>query len=235
MSRIQEFYGYRRPDGRVGVRNHVSVISAMDNSNPVARRIGALVQGVIPIAGSFGRGEKIRENEEQHYRTMVGLGANPNTAAALVISLESQSASRIAEGIAETGKPVEWLSIQEVGGTVRATERGARIAARMVAEASKAKRELVPLSDLVLGLECGGSDTTSGLISNPATGQIADWVVEAGGTAILSETTEIIGGEHFLAKRAVAPQVAKELLAAVERWEEQARRLRVARCFQPVP
>lgn len=130
MSRTRQFYGYRRPDGGVGVRNHVMVIAAMDNANPVARRI--------------------------------------------------------AEGIAQTGKPVEWFSIQEVGGTVKAAERGIRIASGMVMEAARAKREPVPLSELVLGVECGGSDTTSGLASNPATGQVADWVVEAGGTVVLS-------------------------------------------------
>jgi len=223
MDRTSEFWGYRRADGRVGVRNHVAVISAMDNTNPVVRRVAAAIGGTVPICASFGRGHK-GEDLEQHHRTMIGLGANPNAAAALVISLETESARHIAEGIGEAGKPVEWLTVQGVGGTIRAGEKGTRIAGAMVREAGQARRELVPLSELVLGVECGGSDTTSGLASNPATGKVADWVVEAGGTVILAETTEIIGGEQFLVSRAASPDVAKALLEAVQRWEEDAAR-----------
>ena len=221
MSTIAEFHGYRRADGQVGVRNHIVVIAAMDNSNPAARRIAAAVNGVVPIVASFGRGQR-GEDLEQHDRTMIGLGANPNVAAVLVISLEPESARRIGEGIAETGKPVEWFSVQEVGGTVKAVERGVRTVAEMVRGAGRQGRELVPLSGLVLGVECGGSDTTSGVASNPATGEVADRVVHAGGTVILSETTEIIGGERFLAQRAVSSEVASDLLGAVERWERRA-------------
>jgi altronate dehydratase large subunit len=217
MNRTQEFDGYKRPNGEVGVRNYVLVIAAMDNSNPVARRISAVVKGTVPIFTSFGRGR-----QETHDRVMAGLGANPNAAAALVVSLEPHSAKRIGEQIAETGKPVEWLSIQEVGGTLKTTEEGIRIAMKMVAEASRLRREPVPMSSLMLGVECGGSDTTSGLASNPVTGQVADWVVEAGGTVILSETTEIIGGEHFLIRRAASGDVAKDLRTAVQALEDMA-------------
>jgi len=224
MSRIQEFYGYKRLDGSVGVRNHVAVIAAMDNSNPVARRIAALVKGTIPVAASFGRG-MIGEAGKRHDRTLVGFGKNPNIAAALVISLEPSSAKKIANAIAETGKPVEWVAIQTIGGTHKATEEGARTALKMVTDAGKIRREPVPLSELVLGVECGASDTTSGIASNPATGQVADWVVEAGGTVILSERTEIIAGEDFLAENAASPEVGNEILAVVKRCEENARRL----------
>lgn len=224
MSRTKEFYGYRRPDNTIGVRNNVAVIAAMDNSNPVARRVASAVKGAVPIASSFGRGMR-GEDFLQHNSAMIGLGSNPNFAAALVISLEPESASRIAEGIAKTGKPVDCFSIQEVGGTVKATAQGIRIATKMSVEAGRARRERFPISELVLGVECGGSDTTSGMASNAATGQVADWVVEAGGTVILSETTEIIGGEHFLIHRAANPEVAETLRRAIDWWEENARHL----------
>lgn len=119
---------------------------------------------------------------------------------------------------------MEWFTIQGIGGTVKATERGIRIAAAMASQAGKARREPVPLSELLLGIECGGSDTTSGLASNPVTGQVVDWVVEAGGTAILAETPELVGGEHFLVRRAASSEVAKELLATVGQWESEAHR-----------
>jgi altronate dehydratase large subunit len=224
MNHITEFYGYRRLDGGIGVRNHVLVIAAMDNSNPVARRIAASVQGVIPIVAGFGRGQ-VGEDLKLHDRTLIGLGTNPNTASVLVISLEPDSAKRIAEGIADTGRPVEWFSIQQVGGTVKALEKGIRITSKFATDAGKIRRELAPLSKLTIGVKCGGSDTTSGLVSNPVTGMVADIVVGAGGTVIQSEPEEVVGAEQIMARKSASPEVSAQLLAAIERHKRQARHL----------
>ena len=222
MSRVREFWGYIRPDGRVGVCNYVAVIAGMDNANPVARRISAAVNGTICIAPSFGRGQ-IADDFEQHLRTLEGIGTNPNVAGAVVVSLHAASARGIAERIGKNGKPVEWISLQDVGGTVKAAQLGVSAANKMVTQHSRARRELVPLSDLVLGVECGGSDAISGVSTNPATGIVADWVVEAGGTVILSETVEMIGAEHILARRAVNKDVGNQILAATKWYEDYSR------------
>lgn len=215
------FLGYRRPDGTFGVRNHVAVIGAMDNSNPVVRRIVSMVRGTVALDPSFGRG-LVGDDLEQHARTLVGMGAGPNVAAAVVVSLEAVSANRVAERIAKTGRPVHTIILDRIGGTVKAVEDGIRAATQMVVDASSLQREPVPLSELVLGVECGGSDTSSGVASNPATGNVADRVVAAGGTAIMSEPVEWMGGEHLLAARAVNREVADEILRIVKWYDDYA-------------
>ena len=143
------------------------------------------------------------------------MASNPNVYGVVIVSLEPESAGIIAEAVAKTGKPVEVISIEEVGGTVKATEQAVRMATTMVADSGRLRREIMDWSELVLGVECGGSDGSSGLVSNPATGIVADRVVEAGGTVILSETVEIIGGENILANRAENKEVADALMEVV--------------------
>lgn len=218
MSHVREFVGYRRPDGQVGVRNRVAVISAMDNANPVARRVAGLVRNAVSITAPFGRGQ-VAEDRDRHDGTLIGLGQNPNFGAVLIISLEPTSAGELAEGIARSGKAVETITIQEMGGTLRATEEGVRRAVRLTSEVGRTRREPVPLSELVVGVECGGSDTTSGFSANPVTGLVGDLVVHAGGTWILSETEEITGAEHSLIDRAASPEVAEAMRAAIEKAE----------------
>jgi len=207
-------WGYRRPDGGAGIRNYVAVISAMDNSNPVVRRVAGAVNGAVALAPSFGRA-MLGEDYEQHKNTLIGMGINPNVFGAIVVSLEINSAWAIAEGIAKTGRPVEVISIEDVGGTVKATERATRQAMRLASEASRQSREPMGWPELVIGVECGGSDGSSGLVSNPATGRVADMVIDAGGTVIMSETLEILGGEHLLAARARDEAIGKKLVEAV--------------------
>lgn len=229
------FKGYRRPDGTVGIRNHVAVLSAMDNVNPVVRSICQLVRGTIPVTTLFGRGQFGADNE-QTLRTLIGLGRNPNLAAVLVISLEPVSAARLADGIKVTGKPVLAISVQEAGGTINAVSEGARIAADLVIAASAIEREDVDLAELVLAVECGGSDTTSGIGANPAAGFVADRVVDAGGAVLLSETSEFMGAEHILARRAVNEEVGRQIIAAVKSIEDDARQRGVdIRGANPVP
>jgi len=213
------FLGYKRPDGSVGVRNHVAVISTVACANEVASRIANQVEGAGALTHNMGCG---------HYvfaplRPLAGLGKNPNVAAVLVVGLgcEVVSAKILAEEIAESEKPVKSIVIQEVGGTIKATKQGVKVAKSMAQKVSRLKREPFDLSNLTLGIECGGSDTTSGIAANPAVGRVADMVVNAGGTAILAETVELIGAEHVLAKRAVNEKVAKEIVEVIRGMEER--------------
>lgn len=215
------FWGYRRPDGSVGVRNHVAILSVMDNVNGLVGNLAQLVKGTLAVPVWYGRGQFGRD-DEIFRRSQVGLASNPNIAAVLVISLEEVSAKKLAGRIAESGKPVEWISVQDVGGTVEALAAGIRLLIPMVEGASAQRPEFVPLSELVLGVECGGTDTTSGIAANPAVGFVADRVVEAGGTVYLSETSEWMGAEQMLAKRAANQQVSDAIWAAVRRIEDGA-------------
>ena len=213
------FLGYRRPDGSVGVRNHVAVISTVTCANEVASRIANQVEEAVSLTHNMGCGHYIFAP----LRPLAALGKNPNVAAVLVVGLgcEVVSAKILAEEIAESEKPVESIVIQEVGGTIKATRQGVKIVKGMAHKTSRLKRESFDLSNLTLGLECGGSDTTSGIAANPAVGRVADMVVNAGGTAILAETVELIGAEHVLARRAVNEKVAEELVEVIRRMEER--------------
>lgn len=229
------FHGYPRPDGAVGCRNHVLVLAAMDSANPTVRRITGMVPSAEGVTLAYGRGQ-YGEDGALTRRVQTGLGANPNVAACLVVSLEPVSAEEIAEGVAATGKPVATVTIQGWGGPVQAACAGAEKVADLVRQATRQRRRQVPLSELVLGVECGGSDTTSGIASNPALGWVADRVVEAGGTVYLSETSEILGAEHVLARRAADEHVAAELYRIVAAVETEARRRGVdIRGANPVP
>lgn len=210
-----KLWGYRRKNGDIGIRNHVAVIAAMDNTNPVVRRAVNAVRGAVALTPCFGRA-MLGIDYEQHKNTLIGLGTNPNVYGAIVISLEISSAMAIAEGIAKTGRPVEAISIEDVCGTIKATEIATRHAMKMTAEAGIQDREPMAWSDLVIGVECGGSDGSSGLVSNPATGKVADMVIDRGGAAIMSETLEILGGEHLLAARAKDEATGKKLVDAVQ-------------------
>ncbi len=218
----ETFMGFRRADGRVGIRNYVVVISAMDNVNPVARRIAARVPGVVPICVAYGRG-MVAQDAEQHDRVLLHYGAHPNVSAVLVVGLEPVTAKRFADAIAKSGKPVHWLAVQLAGGTAQSVERGVEIVQAMVRQAATEHRTETSVAELLVGLECGASDATSGLTANTVVGMTADWLVAQGGTVILSETEEIIGAEHLLAQRAATPQVATQLLQAVADAEAQAR------------
>ncbi|MEQ9815356.1 MAG: UxaA family hydrolase [Azospirillaceae bacterium] len=218
---MADFLGFRRADGSVGIRDHLAIVAAMDNANPVARRIAAGIAGAVPITAAYGRGQ-VGQDLAQHDGTLVGYGSHPNVCATLVVSLEPVSAERVASAIAARGKPVEWIAIQQAGGTVKATEAGIRLGTRLLQHAGGTAREPAGLGELTIGLECGGSDALSGMTGNSTTGVVADRVVAAGGTVILSEIEEIIGAEHILAERASDETVARQLLEAVARCEAYA-------------
>ena len=213
-----EFLGFPRPDGSVGIRNYVLVIP----SGLIATKICESVNGVRTIVtANFALGCTARDRQTVA-RTIVGLGANPNVAAVIVHNgspgsdYPELSAEALASQIAKTGKPVEVLDVAREGGAFEAIARGVKVARHLVHQASRMRREPFGLDKLCLGVKCGWSDPTSGMAGNPAIGYLFDRIVDAGGTALFGETTEIIGAEHVLARRAANEQVAKAILDAAD-------------------
>jgi len=217
------FLGYKRPDGKIGVRNHVVILPSVVCASEVCGAIARNVKGAVAISHPHGCAE-LPFDAEQTARTLVGIGKNPNVAAVLIVGLgcEVVESSFIASRIAESNKPVKSLVIQEVGGTLKTVKEGTKIAKEMCSYASRFKREKAGLDSLILGVECGGSDACSGISANPALGITSDLLIKQGGTIVLSETTESIGAEHILAKRAINPKVKKRILEIVKRTEMRA-------------
>lgn len=218
------FQGYRRADGRVGTRNYVGVFSTVVCANEVAEDIARTVDGAVGFTHHQGCG-RTRPDIDRVTDVLVGLGSNPNLAAVLLVSLgcESTRIDEVAAGIRRSGKPVEVVCVQEIGGAARTRAEGTLIVQNMVAQASRQKTETCDLSDLVLGLKCGASDTTQGLSATPAIGVASDLIVAAGGTSILGEVTEFIGAEHIVARHAATKEVGDQILALVERMENRAK------------
>jgi altronate dehydratase large subunit len=218
-----KFLGFKRPDGKVGVRNHVIILPSVVCSSEVCDAIAKKVKGVISISHPHGCAQ-LTQDAEQTARTLIGIGRNPNVAAVLVIGLgcEVVDPFMIGSKIGESGKWVKSLVIQEVGGTPKTVKEGIKIVRHMLTYASRFKRERVSMDSLILGVECGGSDACSGLSANPALGITSDLLIKESGTVILSETTESIGAEHILAKRAINRVVRMKILEIVSRTEMRA-------------
>lgn len=219
----KKFWGYRRSDGRVGVRNHVLILPTITCATLAANQITKLVHGTVSFIHQHGCAQ-VGVDYDQTFRTYVGMGANPNVYGVVVLGLgcETHQARSVAGELAKTGKPVEVVSIQDHGGTLGAIAEGSKIAAKMVQDASAQMRELCDFSELVIGTECGGSDACSGLSANPAVGVVSDMLVDHGGTAILAETTELIGAEHLLAQRAADDRTAKRVYEVIGAMENRA-------------
>lgn len=218
--------GYRRPDGKMGIRNHLLIIPTVVCANHVANRIQQSIPDSVAIPHQHGCSQ-IGEDKERTHRILAGMGKNPNVGAVLLISLgcEVIDASQLKKEIEETGKPVEWIDIQDAGGTIKAIEKGKIVAKKLYEEIEKVPRVDVPLSELIVGVKCGGSDATSGLCSNPALGKAADQLIEEGGTIVMGETTEIIGAEHIVAEKAINKEVEEKLYACVARFEKEVERI----------
>ena len=233
------FTGFRRPNGRIGIRNHLAVIPASVCASPLVRKIAA--RSAVPVVPITHKGGccQIGEDYERTKRVLIGLGGNPNVAGVLIVALGCEGCPfrDIASAIADRGTPVDLVIIQDAGGTGKALQLCLDKIERISHTIQKRTvRVSAAASDIVIGLECGGSDTTSGLIANPVMGWLTDRVVDAGGTAILSETTELIGAEHLLAGRIHNEAVKRRLLAAVARVEEKARASGIdIRGTQPTP
>ncbi|WP_248930381.1 UxaA family hydrolase [Paenibacillus hamazuiensis] len=220
---LAKFWGYRRPDGRVGIRNHVLILPTITCATQAAKQITELVAGTVSFIHQHGCAQ-VGVDYEQTFRTYAGMGLNPNVYGVVVLGLgcETHQARSVAGEIAKSGKPVEVVSIQDHGGTLQAIAQGARIAAQMVQDASALLREECDFAELIVGTECGGSDACSGLSANPAVGYVSDRIVDSGGTSILAETTELIGAEHLLANRAVDDHVAKRVYEVIGAMEKRA-------------
>jgi altronate dehydratase large subunit len=217
------FQGYRRLDGKAGTRNYVLVIPSVGCSQGTAQAIAQGLKGVTYLPNILGCGQ-VGEDRMLVKKTLVGFGTSPNVFAVLIVGngCEQLPPEEIAKEIVPTGKRVKVIVIQDVGGTRKTIALGRKIVKEMLEDAAKLSREPIPLSELILGTECGGSDYTSGLASNPAVGTACDLLVAEGGTVILSETPELVGAEHLLAKRARTPEMAKQVLDAVAWWEKEA-------------
>lgn len=221
-----EFMGYRRPDGSVGVRNHVVVMPGCLCAQTAARKI-AEKTGAVFLPNPNGCGQNGADRAVT-LSVMSGMLANPNVYGALIVGLGCEQIRgedylrRVRE---RSDKPLHYITIQGEGGIGRTLERGCRIAEELLAAAKGAEREPCPLSELILGLECGGSDPTSGLSANVVLGVLTDRLVDAGGTAVLSETPEAIGAEHILRERGATPEIGERIYRAVtdcERYYREA-------------
>ncbi|MDN4634493.1 UxaA family hydrolase (plasmid) [Priestia megaterium] len=223
LNNEKKFWGYRRSDGRVGVRNHVLILPTITCATQAAKQITEMVQGTVSFVHQHGCAQ-VGIDYDQTFRTYVGMGANPNVYGVIVLGLgcETHQARSVAGELKKTGKPVEVVSIQDHGGTLGAIAEGSKIAAKMVQDASAQMRELCDFTELIIGTECGGSDACSGLSANPAVGVVSDMVVDHGGTAILAETTELIGAEHLLARRAVDDRISKKVYEVIGAMENRA-------------
>lgn len=198
--------GYRRENGRFGIRNHVVILPVDDISNAAAEGVSYLIKGTMALPHHYGR-LQFGEDLELTFRTLAGIGRNPNVAAVIVIAIEPKWAQRIADSIAETGKPVAAFSIERHG-DLKTIEMAARKAKEFVQWANELQREPFSVKDLWMSTKCGESDTTSGLASNPTVGRVFERLAEAGATLIFGETTEVTGGEDVIAAQCVNQEVA---------------------------
>ena len=234
-----KFMGYRRADGKAGIRNHVLILPAVVCANRVARGIADMVSGAVWVEHQNGC-TQLGADLELSKRVLVAHGTHPNVFGVVVVGLgcETLRAQAVAEEIRATcpGKPVKLVIIQDEGGSVKATTAGAIAAREMLGQASREVRVEIDAAELILGPECGGSDACSGISANPALGKASDLLIEDGGTVILAETTELIGAEHIVAARAVTPAVADRCYEVIARCEKQATDMGVdMRGGQPTP
>jgi (2R)-sulfolactate sulfo-lyase subunit beta len=213
-----KFWGYRRENGRVGIRNHVVILPLDDISNASVEAVAHHIQGTLAIPHPYGR-LQFGADLELFFRTLIGTGANANVAAVVVIGIEPGWTQRVVDGIAATGKPVQGLSIERHG-QISTVARASRVAKQFVHDASELRREQVDLSELYVAVKCGESDTTSGLASNPTVGDLVDKLVPRGTTICFGETSEITGAEQVCASRAATPEVAQKFLDTWNRYND---------------
>ena len=213
---------YRRENGRVGVRNHVIILPVDDISNAACEAVGHNIKGCFAIPHPYGR-LQFGADLELHFRSLIGTGRNPNVAAVVVIGIEPEWTRRVVEGIAESGKPVEGVSIEQHGDT-ETIARASLAAYRFVRHASAVLREPCPLSDVWVSTKCGESDTTSGSASNPTVGKVYDRLYELGSTLIFGETSELTGAEHLVRERCRTEKIKDDFTQVFNRYQEMIER-----------
>src|SRR5215212_3233049 len=212
------FWGYKRENGRIGVRNHVIILPVDDLSNAACEAVANNIKGTLAIPHPYGR-LQFGADLDLHFRTLIGAGSNPNVAAVVVICIEEGWAKRVVDGIAKTGKPVTGFGI-EGHGDHDTIMRASKVAKEYLQWASELRKEDCPISDLWVSTKCGESDTTSGCGSNPTVGSAFDKLEPLGVTMVFGETTEITGGEKIVAKRCATPEVAQQFMAMFDRYQE---------------
>ena len=217
-----KFWGYRRPEGRPGIRNHVLLLPTCACGSESCRIVAGQVRGAVNIIFNTGCSD-VAANTEMSQKVLTGFACNPNVYGVVIIGLgcETVPHKMLKEKIqAMTGKPVISFGIQDEGGTLKTIEKAVRAARDLAAEAAMQQKELFDVSDLLLGIECGGSDATSGIASNPAVGELSDILVDMGAASMMSESIEWIGGEHVLAKRAATPAIHNQIIDVCKAYEE---------------
>ncbi len=213
------FTGWRRENGRVGVRNHVIILPLDDLSNAACEAVANNIKGTLALPHAYGR-LQFGEDLELFFRTIIGTGANPNVAAVVVIGIEDGWTKRVVDGIAKTGKPVTGFGI-EGHGDLMTVARAARMAKDYVQWASELKREECDISELWVSTKCGESDTTTGLASCPTVGNMYDKLIPHGLYGVFGETSEITGGEHLAKARAISPEIGEKWFKVWQAYEDE--------------
>ena len=217
-----KFWGYRRAEGRPGIRNHVLILPTCACGSESSRIVASQVRGAVNIVFNTGCSD-VAANTEMSQKVLTGFACNPNVYGVVIIGLGCETVPHLklkAKIQTMTSKPVVSFGIQDEGGTLKTIEKAVRAARDMAAEAAMQQKELFDVSDFFLGIECGGSDATSGIASNPAVGELSDILVDMGATSMMSESIEWIGGEHVLAKRAANPEIQNRIIDVCKAYEE---------------
>ena len=219
MVNTESFLGFRRENGRAGVRNHVVILPVDDISNAAAEAVANNIKGTLALPHAYGR-LQFGEDLELFFRTIIGTGANPNVAACVVIGIEPGWTKRVVDGVAATGKPVTGFSIEQNGdiATIAAASRQAK---EYVHWASELQREECPVSDLWISTKCGESDTTSGCGANPAVGNMYDKLIPKGVTGVFGETSELTGAEHLCKARAATPEAGENFMRIFQAYQDE--------------
>ena len=233
-----KFWGYRPAEGRPGIRNHVLVLPGCACGSETARIVASQVRGAVNIIFNTGCSD-VAANTAMSQKILTGFACNPNVWGVVIIGLgcETVGHKELREKIQKmTSKPVVSFGIQEEGGTLKTIEKAVRAAREMAACAGMQQKELFDISELLLGIECGGSDATSGIASNPAVGELSDLLVDYGASAMMSESIEWIGGEHVVARRAATPKLHNQVIEICRAYEEHLKAAgQDCRAGQPTP
>lgn len=233
-----QFWGYKRSECRAGIRNHVLILPTCVCGSETARIVASQVRGAVNIVFNTGCSD-VQANTDMSQKVLTGFACNPNVYGVVIIGLGCETVGHklLREKIQKmTSKPVVSFGIQEEGGTLKTIEKAVRAAREMAADAGRQQKELCDISELLLGIECGGSDATSGIASNPAVGELSDLLVDLGASTMMSESIEWIGGEHVLAKRAATPEIHNQIIQVCKDYEDHLKAAgQDCRAGQPTP
>ena len=219
MTSNNTFFGYRRENGRVGVRNYVAILPVDDISNAACEAVANNIQGTMALPHAYGR-LQFGEDLELHFRTMIGTGANPNVAAVIVIGIEPDWTQKIVDGIAKTGKPVAGFSIEQ-NGDINTIAAASRTAKEFVHLTTEYQREECDIAELWVSTKCGESDTTTGLSSCPTVGNMYDKLLPKGIYGVFGETSEITGAEHLCEARAATPEAGQKFMKIFQAYQDE--------------